>query len=184
MGGALPAFTTAHTSQNRESLLVTPGQVLLFPDCISASAACPAGQTPLCCASCKAPLHFTGSCCQPQIHPLQPHTFHEVQICFSHARALSYPWFPFSDLLWIEKSHWPRFSRETRNILWKLPLLFPRIILSAPLSFSLPCPTVSETSPFPPGTAYSPTTCGRDPQLQGALSFRAALLSTQVHSDR
>lgn len=167
-------------------------QLLSFPDCISASAACPAGQTPFCYTSCKVPLPFIGSCCQPQIHPLQPHTF----MCFRCAFPV-WGLFPTLDNLFLiefkeeGKSHWPQFPRETRNLLWKLPLLFARTTLSAPLIFFLPCSIISETnlffsflySPLPPGTAYLPTACGKGPQLHGALSFWAALLSTQVHSE-
>lgn len=74
--------------------------------------------------------------------------FHELQVCFSCERTLSYPRLPFSDLLWIEKSHWPEFPQKTRNLLWKLPLLFPRTILSAPLIFFLPYSIISETTLF------------------------------------
>lgn len=96
MKSPLPALTSARTSQNGESLLATPGQLVSFPDCISASAACPAGQTPFCHTSCKVPLPFIDSYCQPQIHPLQPHTFMSFRCAFP-VRGL----FPTPDYLFL-----------------------------------------------------------------------------------
>lgn len=86
--------------------------VLLFPDCISASAARPAGQNPFCCTSCKVPLPFIGSCCQPQIHPLQPHTFMSFRCAFPMWGLFPTPDYPFLIFFELKNLTDPSFHRR------------------------------------------------------------------------
>lgn len=85
-----------------------------FPDGISASAACPAGQTPFYYTSRKASLPFIGSYCQLQIQHLQTHIIMNFT-CVFPVEGL-FPTLDYFFLVFELKNHIdPGFHRRPEN---------------------------------------------------------------------